>query len=164
MAPALCMVSPVRQHSPVRAIPPCRIGLATGSIQPGKVAQAQCSRDPVRLQEPVYLVPPPRTSPPVATPRTRLSLSLLPTGAPACPALPGPSSCPALPESSVCPEPPEPPVSQEPPEPSTSQEPPEPSASEESMCVFLCWGFEFGLVWFSIRGSCQSLSLIENHT
>ena len=24
--------------------------------------------------------------------------------------------------------------------------------------------FEFGLVWFSIRGSCQLLSLIEIHT
>ena len=39
MAPALCMVSPVRQHSPLWAIPPRRTGLATGSIQPGKVEQ-----------------------------------------------------------------------------------------------------------------------------
>ena len=34
----------------------------------------------------------------------------------------------------------------------------------QSMCVFLCWGFEFSLVWFSIRGRCRQLSLIENHT
>ena len=61
MAPALRMVSPVHQHSPVRAIPPRRTGMATGSIQPGKVGQARCSRAPVRLHGPVYPVPPPRT-------------------------------------------------------------------------------------------------------
>jgi hypothetical protein len=49
IAPALCMVSPAHQHSPVRAIPPRCTGLATGSIQPGKVGQARCSRAPVRL-------------------------------------------------------------------------------------------------------------------
>uniref|UniRef100_A0A8K9UVX3 Pyrin domain-containing protein n=1 Tax=Oncorhynchus mykiss TaxID=8022 RepID=A0A8K9UVX3_ONCMY len=103
MAPALRMVSPVRQHSPVRAIPPRRTGLATGSIQPDKVRQARCSRAPVRLHGPIYSVPPPHTRPLVAAPRTRLSLCLLPTGAPACPALPEPSSCPALPESPACP-------------------------------------------------------------
>ena len=83
MAPALRMVSPVRQHSPVRPIPPRRTSRTTGNIRPGKVGQARCSRAPVRLHGPVYPVPPPRTSPPVAAPRTRLSL---PTGAPACPA------------------------------------------------------------------------------
>jgi hypothetical protein len=92
MAPALRIVSPVHQHSPVWAIPPHRTGLAMGSIQPGKVGQARCSRAPVRLHGPVYPVPPPRTSPPVAAPCTRLSLCLLPTGTPACPALPEPSS------------------------------------------------------------------------
>ena len=86
MAPALRTVSPVRLHSPVRAIPPRRTGRATGSIQPGKVGQARCSRAPVRLHGPVYPVPPPRTSTPVAAPRTRLSLRLTLTGAPACPA------------------------------------------------------------------------------
>jgi hypothetical protein len=31
--------------------------------------------------------------------------------------------------------------------------------------LFLCLYFHvFGLIWFPIRGSCQSLSLIENHT
>ena len=116
MAPALRMVSPVRQHSPVRGILPRRTGLATGSIQPGKVGQAWCSRAPVRLHGPVYLVPPPRTSPPVAAPRTRLSPRPLPTGVPACPALLEPSSSPALPESPVCPEPPESRVCPGPPE------------------------------------------------
>ena len=29
---------------------------------------------------------------------------------------------------------------------------------------FSMLGFVFGLVWFSIRGRCRSLSLIENHT
>ena len=99
MAPALRMVSPVRQQSPVRAIPPRRTGLATGSIQPGRVVQARCSRPPVRLHGPGYPVPPPRTRPRVAAPSTRLSLHLLPTGAPACPVLPESSSCPVLSES-----------------------------------------------------------------
>ena len=74
MAPALCMVSPVRQDSPVRAIPPRRTALATGSIQPGKVGQARCARAPGRLHSPVNPVPLPRTSPPVAAPRTWMSL------------------------------------------------------------------------------------------
>jgi hypothetical protein len=69
MAPASRMVSPVRLHSPVQAIPR-RTGLATGSIQPGKVGQARCSRFPVRLLGPVYPVPSPRTSP--SAPRTGL--------------------------------------------------------------------------------------------
>ncbi|XP_064821061.1 protein enabled homolog [Oncorhynchus masou masou] len=103
MAPALRMVSPVRLHSPVRAIPPRRTGRATGSMQPGRVGQARCSRALVRLHGPVYPSPPPRTSPPVAAPRTRLSLRLIPTGAPACPVLPEPSSSPALLESPACP-------------------------------------------------------------
>ena len=34
----------------------------------------------------------------------------------------------------------------------------------QSMFFFLCCGFVFGLVWFSIRSRCRSLSLIENHT
>ncbi|KAM9429341.1 uncharacterized protein ACWYII_017500 [Salvelinus alpinus] len=74
MAPALRMVSPVRLHSPVRVIPPPRTGRATGSIQPGKVGQAQCSREPVRLHGPVFPAPPPRPSlvPTVPTLRTRL--------------------------------------------------------------------------------------------
>ncbi|XP_055760776.1 uncharacterized protein LOC129838088 [Salvelinus fontinalis] len=78
MAPALRMVSAVRQHSPVRAIPPRRTGLATGSIQPGKVGHARCLRAPVRLHGPVYPVPPPRPSlvPPLLTPRTRLPVCL----------------------------------------------------------------------------------------
>ena len=58
----------------------------------------------MRLHGPFYPVPPPPTSPPVAAPRTRLSLCLLLTGSPAGPALPEPSSSPALPESPVCPE------------------------------------------------------------
>ena len=68
MAPALRMVSPVRQHSPVRAFPHRRTGKGTGSIQPGKVGQARCARALVRLHGPVYPVPPTRTSPPVAAP------------------------------------------------------------------------------------------------
>ena len=33
------------------------------------------------------------------------------------------------------------------------------------LCFVLClYFYVFGLVWFPIRGSCQSLSLIENHT
>uniref|UniRef100_A0A8L0DPT6 Uncharacterized protein n=1 Tax=Oncorhynchus mykiss TaxID=8022 RepID=A0A8L0DPT6_ONCMY len=138
MAPVLRIVSPVCQHSPVRAIPPRRTGLAMGSIQPGKVGQARCSRAPVHLHGPVYPVPPPRTSPPVAAPRTRLSLRLLPTGAPTCPALPEPSSCPAPPESPVCPEPPESPVCPEPPESPVCPEPPEspvcPEPPESPVC------------------------------
>ena len=34
----------------------------------------------------------------------------------------------------------------------------------QSMFRFLCGVFAFGLVWFSIRGRCRQLSLIENHT
>uniref|UniRef100_A0A8K9UXU6 Uncharacterized protein n=1 Tax=Oncorhynchus mykiss TaxID=8022 RepID=A0A8K9UXU6_ONCMY len=138
MAPALRMVSPVRQPSPVRAIPPRRTGLATGSIQPGQVGQARSTRPPVRLHGPVYPVPPPRTSPPVAASRTRLSLRLLPTVAPACPALPDPSSCPALPESPVCPELPESPVCPELPESPVCPELPEspvcPELPESPVC------------------------------
>ena len=100
MAPALRMMSRVRQHSPVRAITPHRTGLATGSTLPGNIGQARCSRATVRLHGQVYPVPPPRTSPS----RTRLSFRLLPTGAPACSALSVAPSCPALPESPVCPE------------------------------------------------------------
>ena len=85
MAPSLGMVSPVRQHSPPRCT-----GRAMGSIQPGRVGQAQCAKPSVRLHGPVYPVPPPRT---------RLSLGLLPTVAPACSALPESSPCPARPES-----------------------------------------------------------------
>ncbi|KAM9518215.1 uncharacterized protein ACWYII_044800 isoform 2-T2 [Salvelinus alpinus] len=86
---------------------------------------------------------------PVAVARTRLSLRLLPTGVPICPAppalpvCPAPSElsvcqappalpvCPAPSEPPVCPEPSEPSVSQEPLEPSVSQEPLEPSVSQE---------------------------------
>uniref|UniRef100_A0A8C7PLB9 P2X purinoreceptor 7 intracellular domain-containing protein n=1 Tax=Oncorhynchus mykiss TaxID=8022 RepID=A0A8C7PLB9_ONCMY len=76
-------------------------------------------------------MPLPRTSPPVAAPRTRLSLRLLPTGAPVCPELPESPVCPELPESPVSQELPEPPVSQELPEPPVSQELPEPPVSQE---------------------------------
>ena len=41
------------------------------------------------------------------------------------------------------------------------------SGRELGWAVYVCFSmlvFEFGLVWFSIRGSCQLLSLIENHT
>uniref|UniRef100_A0A8C7HKJ1 Uncharacterized protein n=1 Tax=Oncorhynchus kisutch TaxID=8019 RepID=A0A8C7HKJ1_ONCKI len=138
MAPALRMVSPVHQHSPVWAIPPRCTGLATGSIQPGKVGQARCSRAPVCLHGPICPVPPPRTSPPVAAPRTRLSLCLLPTGAPDCPALTEPSSSPALPESPVCPELPESPVCPELPESPVCPELPEspvcPELPESPVC------------------------------
>ena len=98
-----CTVSPVRMLSSVRYIPAPRICRARVRIQPGRMVPALLSRFPVRLHGPVYPVPPPRTSPLVAAPRTRLSLRLIPTGAPACPALPEPSSCPELPESPVCP-------------------------------------------------------------
>ncbi|KAM9415028.1 uncharacterized protein ACWYII_024108 isoform 1-T3 [Salvelinus alpinus] len=90
MAPALQVVSPVRLHSPVRAIPPRRTGRATGTIQPGKVGGARCSRARVLLHGPVYPVPPPCTSPPVAAPRTRLSLRVLSPAVSSSPAQPVP--------------------------------------------------------------------------
>jgi hypothetical protein len=37
MASTLRTVSLVRQHSPVRSVPPCRTGWATGSIQPNQI-------------------------------------------------------------------------------------------------------------------------------
>ena len=104
MAPALRMVSPVREHNPVRAIPPRRTGLATGSNQPGRVGQARCSRSPVRLHGPVYPEPSPRTSPPVAAPHTRLpepSVSQELPESPVTPVLPESPACPVLPESPV---------------------------------------------------------------
>ncbi|KAM9519349.1 uncharacterized protein ACWYII_045447 [Salvelinus alpinus] len=155
MAPALRMVSPVRQHSPVRAIPPRRTGRATGTIQPGKVGQARCSRARVLLHGPVYPVPPPSTSPPVAAPRTRLSLRVLSPAAPTCPALSELSSSPAQPvpiprtrptvrlsraESAVCPTPSALPVCPAPSEPSVCPAPSEPSvcpALSEPVCPAL---------------------------
>ncbi|KAM9411161.1 uncharacterized protein ACWYII_025976 [Salvelinus alpinus] len=155
MAPALQMVSPVRQHSPVRAIPPRRTGRATGTIQPGRVGQARCSRARVLLHGPVYPVPPPSTSPPVAAPRTRLSLRVLSPAAPTCPALSELSSSPAQPvpiprtrlslrllptelpvcpersELAVCPAAPELPVCPTPHELPVWTEPAEPSSSQD---------------------------------
>ncbi|XP_052314142.1 proline-rich protein 36-like isoform X1 [Oncorhynchus keta] len=97
MAPALRMVSQVRQHSPVRAIPPRLTGLATGSIQPGKVGQARCSRAPVHLHGPVYPVPPPRTSPPVVAPPAPSCLSIF-----SLQVLPPVQRCQSLPPAQRC--------------------------------------------------------------
>ncbi|XP_052349959.1 uncharacterized protein LOC127915130 [Oncorhynchus keta] len=46
MAPVLRMVSQVRQHSPVRSIPPRCTGLATGSIQPGAPSSPDLPESP----------------------------------------------------------------------------------------------------------------------
>ena len=105
MAPALRMVSPVREHSPVRAIPPCCTGLSTGSIQPGRVGQVRCSRPPVRLHGPVYPVLPPRHCPMVAAPAPGcLSVSSLQVLLPAqrCQSLPSVLSCHGRPSVRSC--------------------------------------------------------------
>nr|XP_046204220.1 pistil-specific extensin-like protein [Oncorhynchus gorbuscha] len=99
-----CTVSPVRVLSPLRYIPAPHIWQARVKIQPGRMVPALLSRSPVRLHGPVHPVPPPRTRPPVAASRTRLSLRLIPTGATAFSALLEPSSSPAPPDSPICPE------------------------------------------------------------
>ncbi|XP_052330673.1 uncharacterized protein LOC127910575 [Oncorhynchus keta] len=94
-------------------------------IQPGGVVPRLRTRASVLPHSPVHPVPPPLTRPPVglpslvgpvAAPRTRLSLRLLPPGSPACLALPVSPSSQELPEPNVSQEQPEPPVSQELPE------------------------------------------------
>ena len=88
--------SPVLTHSPVQPVPALWRVRARVVIQPGGVVPRLCTRAPVLPHSPVLQVPPPNTKPPgglpslvgpVAAPRTRLSLCLLPTGVPVCPEL-----------------------------------------------------------------------------
>ena len=103
--------SPVLTHSPVQPVPALLRVRARVVVQPGEVVPRLRTRAPVLPHSPVFQAPPntkpPESLPslvvPVAAPRTRLSLSLLPAGAPACPA--------PLPERPACPAPlPEPPA------------------------------------------------------
>ncbi|XP_052379828.1 uncharacterized protein LOC127931382 [Oncorhynchus keta] len=113
--------SPVLTHSPVQPVPALWRVRARVVVQPGEVVPRLRTRAPVLPHSPVFQAPPNTKPPeglpslvvPVAAPRTRLSLSLLPAGAPACPApLPERPTCPApLPERPACPAPlPEPPA------------------------------------------------------
>ncbi|XP_052312969.1 uncharacterized protein LOC118390079 isoform X1 [Oncorhynchus keta] len=107
--------SPVLTHSPVQPVPALWRVRARVVVQPGEVVPRLRTRAPVLPHSPVFQAPPNTKPPeglpslvvPVAAPRTRLSLCLLPAGAPACPApLPERPACPApLPERPACPAP-----------------------------------------------------------
>ncbi|KAM9423345.1 uncharacterized protein ACWYII_020534 [Salvelinus alpinus] len=110
--------SPVLIHSPVQPVPALWRVRAGVVFQPGGVVPRLRTRAPVLPHSPVLQVPRNIKPPvglsslvgPVAAPRTRLSLRLLPTGVPVCPAAPELPVCPAAPELPVCPAAPELPV------------------------------------------------------
>ncbi|XP_064882131.1 uncharacterized protein LOC135574620 [Oncorhynchus nerka] len=146
--------SPVLTHSPVQPVPALWRVRARVVVQPGEVVPRLHTRAPVLPHSPV-LQAPPNTKPPeglpslvvpVAAPRTRLSLCLLPAGGPVCPApLPQSPACPApLPQSPACPAPlpqspacPAPLPESEAPEP-LSPEAPEPLSPEAPEPLPLC--------------------------